>query len=120
MCSYAALLNTLGRAPESLELVDEAAETGRRVLSDDDWRLGFILGTRGRTLQVFGRYDEAAEAMLEGHDILNSSLGGKHEHTWRLVGRLADLYEEWHAAEPGAGHDVSASIWREKLEPGGG
>lgn len=111
----ALLLADLNRGEEALALTDEAVETGRRILGDDSWQIGNLLGKRGRALQVLERSDEAAEVMREAHPILTAAIGDEHEQTQRVVGYLADLYDQWHEAQPGAGHDVSAAEWRARL-----
>ncbi len=62
-----------------------------------------------------GVFDEAETALLEAHGILESALDAEHERTIKVIKSLIDLYESWHAAEPGKGYDVKADEWRAKL-----
>jgi hypothetical protein len=41
--------------------------------------------------------------------------GGGHKRTVMCVECLINLYESWHAAEPGRGYDVLAAEWRGRL-----
>ena len=114
--NLALLLADLGRGEEALQLADEAVETGRRVLGDESSQVGDFIGKRARALQALERYAEAAEAGREAYAILAAALGDEHKQTRRVVGYLADIYDEWNVAEPDAGHDASAAQWRAKLE----
>ncbi|MDX2198729.1 MAG: serine/threonine-protein kinase [Phycisphaerae bacterium] len=100
MGNLALLLADLERGAECLRLVDEAIEHGKPALAEDDWYMGHFLCLRGRALQLLGRYDDAANAMLEGHNIHAAALGDAHERTQRVIGYLADLFDEWRRAKP--------------------
>ena len=54
--------------------------------------------------------------MLESHANLTAALGEQHEQARRVAGYLADLYNEWHEADPDAGHDSDAAAWRTRLD----
>ncbi len=41
----------------------------------------------------------------------------EHPHTHESIKLLVDLYESWHAAEPGKGYDAKAAECRAKLPP---
>ncbi len=114
--SNLALLHAdLGNGDESLRLADEAVATGQRVLGADHWLVGNFLAKRGRALQVLERYEESEAAMLRAHEILVAAVGESHGQTTRVAGYLADLYDEWDDAEPGAGYGAQAEQWRVKL-----
>jgi len=110
--NLALLLAELDRGAEALVLIEEAIATGRRVLGADHWFIGNFNGKRGRALQGLGRFAEAESAMLEAHGLLVAERGESNGQTTRVAKSLADLYDEWHEAEPGAGHDAQADQWR--------
>ena len=54
--------------------------------------------------------------MLEGYEVLAAALGASHEQTVSVIEALVTLYDEWHEAEPNAGHAESAIAWRAKAD----
>ena len=112
--NMAKLLIEVGKAEEAERLAREAVDRGKATLGGTHWFVGNFLGKHGLALTSLRRYAEAEEALLEGNDILVAALGNDHEQTRRVVEYLADLYDAWHAAEPGNGHDAEAAEWREK------
>ncbi len=69
----------------------------------------------GVALSGLARFAEAEPLLLEGYAGFKDSPGVPDRIKLRTVENLVRLYESWHAAEPGAGHDVEASRWRAKL-----
>ena len=86
-----------------------------QALPEGHWQTSSSLMLHGVCLSGLKRYDEAEAALLEAHEILKSAQGANHEQTTEAVGALAELYDAWHAAEPGEGHDAKATEWRVKL-----
>ncbi|MCH7995301.1 MAG: tetratricopeptide repeat protein, partial [Planctomycetes bacterium] len=113
--NMAKLLVEVGKSAEGERLAREAVDRGRTVLGETHWFLGNFLGKHGLALTSLGRYAEAEKALLEGHGILVAQLGDEHAQTARVVPYLVDLYDAWHAAEPGKGYDAKAAEWRAKL-----
>jgi hypothetical protein len=109
------LLVEVGKVEEAERLAREAVDRGKANLGETHWFVGNFLGKHGLALARLGRYGEAEEVLLEGHDILAAQLGDDHEQTRRVVAYLADLYDARHAAEPGKGYDAKAAEWRAKL-----
>ena len=66
-----------------------------------------------------GAYAPAEGTLFEAHRLLADGFGEDHERTRKCVERLADLYDAWHAAEPGKGYDAKAAEWREKFARNG-
>ena len=110
------LLRDLERLEEAEALGAEAAEGARRSLPEGHCNIAVFLGAHGETLSQLERYTEAEAALLEAHGLLEATFGAKHERTINVVKSLVDLYEAWHAAEPGMGYDTKAAEWRAKLE----
>lgn len=110
------LLIELDRSDEALALIESTIANGHRSVGADHWFMGNFNGKRGRALQRLERYEEAESAMLEGHEILAAALGASHEQTVSAIEALVTLYDEWHEAEPNAGHAESAIAWRAKAD----
>jgi tetratricopeptide (TPR) repeat protein len=72
----------------------------------------------GRTLAKLGRYAEAEGFLQDAYGAIsrakNSPLLPPHNRI-RILQFLIELYEAWHAAEPGKGYDKKAAEWRTKL-----
>ena len=113
------LLVSMGELEEAEVLLAEAVDIAKRSLSTEHWFTGVFLGNHGKCLVELKRYADAETALLEAHGILEATLGAEHERTIKVVKSLADLYDAWHAAEPGAGYDAQAAEWRAKLEEEG-
>jgi serine/threonine protein kinase/tetratricopeptide (TPR) repeat protein len=110
-----AFLRDLGRPDEAEALGAEAVRRGRVVLGEKHWNVGVFLGQHARSLAAMGRHRDAEERALESYSVLSTALGERHERSQQAAEMLADLYDAWHEAESGAGHDAAAAAWREKL-----
>jgi len=115
--NLALTLARLGRGAEALALADESIAGGMSVFGPGSFAIGNFLAKRGLALQALGRFEDAADTMLEAHAILVAAIGEEHEQTHRVVGYLAELYDAWHAAAPDAGHDADAASWRAPGRP---
>ena len=66
-------------------------------------------------LTKLARFTEAEPILVE---LANAELEddvATEESTNEAIQRMVDLYEAWHAAEPGQGYDAKAAQWRAKL-----
>ncbi|MCH8146599.1 MAG: serine/threonine protein kinase [Planctomycetes bacterium] len=109
------LMRNLGRLEEAETLGAEAVRGARAKLPHSHpFRFG-ALGQHGRTLAAMEQFVEAEAALLEAYDGFTNSLGPEHRRTAGIVEALLDLYESWHAAEPGKGYDAKAAEWRAKV-----
>ena len=106
------VLRRLGRLEESESYGAEAVRIGRTALSEGHWMMGVFLTNHGRALSALGRFTESEMVLKEAHQILTNTFDDSHQHTHTAAEALAILYEQWHAAEPGGAHDVSAKTWR--------
>ena len=106
--NLALLLVDLGKALEAEKLTRETIATALETLGAEHWVHGIFLGKHGRALAALDRFEEAETALVEAYDLLDSSLGNEHDHTGRVVGYLADLYDAW-------GRPAKAAEWRAKL-----
>ncbi len=69
----------------------------------------------GECLTKLARFTEAEPILVE---LANAELEDEvatEESTNEAIQRVVDLYEAWHAAEPGQGYDAKADQWRAKL-----
>ena len=106
--NLALLLVELGRAVEAEQLPGETVVVARRTQGAAHWLHGNFLGKHGRTLAALQRFDDAESALLEAQGILQTALGDEHEQTTRVVGYLADLYDDW-------GRPERVAEWRARL-----
>lgn len=108
------LLRDLGRLEESGRLAEEAIGIAQRGFGSGHWLEGAALSNHARTLAAMERFEEAEKQMLRAHRIIESALGPENQRTQQVTGNLVELYETWHTAAPGAGHDRKAAEWRDK------
>jgi len=69
----------------------------------------------GTALQRQARWPEAEAALLQAVEMARQSPGWYFAPRRAAVVALIDLYDQWHAAEPAAGHDQAVAEWRAKL-----
>ncbi len=106
------LLRTLDRseqAAEQFQLVLAAADPEAPAVDLSDVRVRL-----GAALVDLQRYDEAEPVLLqaERERAEQPEAAGDPASARR---ELVALYEAWHAARPGAGHDARAATWRARL-----
>jgi non-specific serine/threonine protein kinase/serine/threonine-protein kinase len=113
-----ALLNAMGRHEEARTLLEQGEPAARRAWTGPNAKwLGNYLAKLGEARTGVGEYTGAESTLLEAHGLLVAGFGEKHKRTLKCIERLTRLYDAWHAAEPGAGHDAQAAAWRAKLPP---
>ncbi len=59
-------------------------------------------------------YQAAETRLLEAQQLLESAPGASLRDRQECAKALSDLYESWHAADPGQGHDAKAASWRDR------
>jgi serine/threonine protein kinase/tetratricopeptide (TPR) repeat protein len=96
----------------------------RERLQPDAWRTFMARSMLGEALLRQGRFADAEPHLLAGQaglaTLAERAATLPPEAAMQLAAsgaRVVGLYEAWHAAEPDAGHDVSAEEWRAKLGP---
>ena len=103
-------------------LLAEATDLLRQALPETDPRLWRAVSDLGAALAGQGRWAEAEPQLLESAqrlmELLPAPSGTADEARDAQVGvageaaqRVIDLYDAWHGAEPGHGHDASARQW---------
>lgn len=107
-------LNAGGEHAEALALLCEGESHARRVWSGPNERiLGIYLVKLADAFAGVRSFDDAEGLYLEAYPMLAQGLGASHARTRECAQGLADLYEAWHAASPGEGHDQRIAHWRE-------
>ena len=114
---YGSILQKLGRLDEAEALGAEAARRARNRFSDqdlDEWvPIWGTLMRYGNTLRDMERFEQAEAVLLEAH-ATRESLLGTHVRPGSPVRYLAELYDAWHASQPGTGYDAKAAEWRKR------
>ena len=62
-----------------------------------------------------GRHAEAESLLLDAAEQCDRSEAKRGMHWRSVLKTLPNLYDAWHAAEPGKGYDAKAAEWRAKL-----
>lgn len=95
-------------------LLRECIAIREATLSADDWRihnarslLGAAICGQDRFVEAAPLLTSAAEQIAPPQDMMNFKL--------QAVECVVELYDAWHAAEPGQGHNERAAEWRAKL-----
>ena len=90
----------------------------RRLLAAGDPGVLYPQVGLARTFTALGRYVDAEPLLSDAVVQCERSEAARRPH-WRYVAEASiELYEAWHAAEPGQGHDQQAAEWRAKLAEG--
>ena len=114
--NLAGTLQRKGRLTEAEELQAHAVAGAKHAMSPDHWLRGTYLGAYGRILMESGQFEKAESRLLNARKILVNAFGPSHHRAREVTRVLADLYQQWAASEPGAGHDESLASWLAKLE----
>ena len=103
-----------------------AEETVRRALrmeiarsGKDHWVVGNIRAKLARVMASRRAYEEASSQLEIAYPLHVKDLGLDHHRTREIAEQAAALFDAWHGAEPGAGHDKTAAVWRSRIDPEG-
>ncbi len=110
----------LGRASEAEQMARLSVDGVRAERGEGGLVDGMYLASLARSQWMLGQNGTAASTFEEAYESELGVRGAEHPLTRGVAGELADLYESWHRSEPGAGHDASASRWRERADAGAG
>lgn len=106
------LLRRLGRAAEALPLC-EVALKDIRAANMSPILAGFVECVVGCCRRDLGHFAEAEANLIEGRKQMVMGLGECHPSCKDMRDETRQMYEKWHAAEPGRGHDMKAAMWLE-------
>jgi tetratricopeptide (TPR) repeat protein len=113
------LLVKTRRHREAVVLLAPAEAAARRVFTGGNGSgLATFLKALGEAYAALATPQDfaSAEAKLrDAHTILTMVRGPTHEKTREFAKTMVDLYEAWHAAEPGGGHEKQAAEWKARL-----
>ena len=93
----------------------EALEKFRRVLGEEHPTTLNSIDSMGLVLRRQGNFAEAETLLVSAAAIAETKLPPGHSVKGLLVRALVELYDAWHAAEPGQGFDAKAAEWRTRL-----
>ncbi len=108
------LLKIMERYEEALPYYREALDGRRQVLGDTHPDTIQTINNLGLLLISMGRLAEAETLLLEAEAGLDK-LPLQHPNQAAVRQSLVDLYEAWHTAEPGSGHDATAASCRSRI-----
>ena len=114
--SLGGLLVATSRFNEANALLAPAEEAAEKAfVGGNGHRLASSLLNLGKARAALGEFASAKGNLVEAQGIFAQTRGPAHEATRDCTQALIDLYDAWHAAEPGDGHDLNAVEWRGKL-----
>jgi len=114
VANLSTVLRRLDRLDESLALTSEAAMLAQRDLPKGHAMIPSVISQHARTLFAMERFKEASEAAIRTFDTRVETYGPHHSTVANDAEFVAQVYEGWDQAEPGAGHDAEAARWRER------
>lgn len=116
MYELGAALNGQGKHAEAIVLLEELVAATRPTLAAGDPRLADYLWALGEALAGVDRFEDAEQALLESNRIIEAGDETVRLRQPRTVEALADLYTQWHEADPKAGKDADSARWRAVLD----
>jgi len=93
-------------------LLRQALEMSATLRGEDD--VGTLNSRYGvaKLLMLTGRFAEAEPLARECHVRARTRFGEEHIQTRKAFELVGEVYDKWHAAEPGGGYDARAAAWR--------
>ena len=107
--ALAATLCRAGRSQEAIPFFDESKQAHLRNPSRFGPRSGEEVALHGGCLIQMGRYSEAENELNAAWAVTS---GEEAPDRRVLIDAFCALYDAWHVAEPQAGHDEMARLWR--------
>ncbi len=114
--NLAGVLRLQGDYAAAEPLYGEALAQYREFLGDEHQQTQYPRIGLARTLVGLERFSEAEALLQDAAERCERSEIGRRLHWKAVLLTSIRLYEDWHAAEPDAGHDAQAAEWRAKLE----
>jgi len=116
IATLAGLLRTQGNPAEAEPLFREAVAGLERKYGKDHFRTAGARTGLGKTLIDLSQFAAAEQELIEAERAYSTAQGVAPKARKKNIESLATLYETWHKAEPGKGHDVKAAEWKGKVE----
>jgi serine/threonine protein kinase/tetratricopeptide (TPR) repeat protein len=101
-----------GKVEEAQTILEEVVAAGPDVVGGGMYARARIY--QGEILATEGRMAQAEPLFLAGYEYLEEQSGADAAESLEVAGLLADLYEAWQAADPSAGKQSDAQLWRER------
>ncbi len=132
MIEYGQALLKNNQPADAEPALRECVSIREKVLEEDHWwitearrLLGECLTAQGAdpSLALGARIEKLREAEAILIELANETLdndAATEDSKAEAIQRVVDLYDAWHAAEPGKGYDTKADEWRAKLPPRAG
>ncbi len=116
--SLSVVLERQGEYEEAEELARESLQLCETKLAPDSRERFLAKMALGAALCGRGRYTEAEPLLLEAQEGLRNRTDVSNRTKGDAIQRIVDLYNSYHAAEPGRGFDVKAAEWLKRFEAG--
>ncbi len=113
--SLGGVLYRQGKLVEAAPVLRETFDGYRRTLGEDHPDTLNAAKNLGVLLRNLKRYRDSEETLLAAAKH-SKKPPASHELRRSIKMSLIKLYELWHEAEPGSGHDAKAAIWRSRVE----
>jgi len=106
-----------GRNAEAAQMLSAIEPQARKAFTGGNAvTLANLLLNLGRAYSGMHEFSVAETKLLESHVIYLQSRGATHKETRDSMLAITNLYAAWDAAEPGKGHDIKATEWKQKLD----
>src|SRR5205823_2751642 len=118
MRDLAELLEQTDRPAETEHLWRQMIDIRLKSVPENHWWVANPQSRLGGSLLMQGKFAEAEPLLLQGFEALAAARNTPRkprDFLREACERVIKLYEQWHKAEPGKGHDVKASEWKAKL-----
>ncbi len=115
LCLHGQAVLDKGDPSDGAPIIRECLQQYLDKLPDGHYAIGGTRSTYGRCLAQLGQFDAAEQELLDGYSILEHA---RAEPVFRVraLQALVELYESWHAAEPGKDYAEKAAEWRAKFQ----
>ena len=94
----------------------EALEAHRRTLGNAHPSTLMSIKNMGILLKIQGKYDEAMPYYTEALEARRRIFGDDHPDTNTSLKAMIKFQNQWHEAEPDAGHDAIAAKYQAQLD----
>lgn len=101
---------------EAEPLLREALDRMSKVFGTDDARTANTRMQLGRLLTLSKRFADAEKELLEADRAIGEKKNPPAGRHMPYLKALADLYTQWHAAEPAKGYDIKAAAQQKRLD----
>ena len=112
----ATALLELDRNDEAETILRSALAWRSEHLGDDHWLTHNTRSLLGGAMLGNGQFDQAKALLIKAYEALASDPDALPVRRDEALARIIELYDARHVAEPDAGHDTTAAMWRGKQD----